>query len=258
MKTEEILALYDLDERRRPSIPGMRREVDGPVVRMVMEREEEGQSFISYADLTEQNADEVIRAQIAYFRGLGHRFEWATYSHDRPADMAARLLAHGFAAEEAGSLMALEVAEAPPRLLAPMTTVVRRLEERAGLEAVRRLLEEVWEEDFAWFVPRMSRSLGKDGYVSIYVAYVEETPASAGWIFFPAGSRFAGLFGGTTLPHYRGQGLYTALLAARLQEARQRGRQFLIIDAGEMSRPIVEKQGFRLLAETTPYLLEKE
>ncbi len=51
----------------------------------------------------------------------------------------------------------------------------------------------------------------------------------------------------STLPAYRRRGLYTALLAARVREARARGVPYLTIDAGSMSRPIVTRHGFELL-----------
>jgi len=257
MENSEILAQYDRDERREMILPGMRREVDGPIVRQVMEVEEEGWSYVSYSDLQEHNADEVIERQVAYFRGIDRTFEWTTYEYDTPSDLESRLIAQAFEKEETGSLMVLELDKAPARLLAPVTADVRRVEDVADLEVVRSLLSAVWEEDFAWFIPRMSRYLAPEGYVSIYVAYVDDAPASAGWTFLTEGSRFAGLFGGTTLAQYRGRGLYTALLAARAQEAIGRGYQFLVIDAGEMSRPIVERQGFRVLTTTTPYVMKK-
>ncbi|EQD40871.1 GCN5-related N-acetyltransferase, partial [mine drainage metagenome] len=62
--------------------------------------------------------------------------------------------------------------------------------------------------------------------------------------------------GGATVPDYRGRGLYTALLAVRLQEAKRRGARFLTIDAGPMSRPIVEKYGFRLLTFAQAHVRE--
>ena len=68
---------------------------------------------------------------------------------------------------------------------------------------------------------------------------------------FPAHSAFASLWGGSTLPELRGRGLYTGLLAARLQEARARGARYLTVDAGPMSRPILERRGFRLLTHAT-------
>jgi GNAT superfamily N-acetyltransferase len=56
----------------------------------------------------------------------------------------------------------------------------------------------------------------------------------------------------STLAAYRGQGLYTALLAARAQESIQRGIRFLTVDASPMSRPILEKLGFQWLSTFYP------
>jgi GNAT superfamily N-acetyltransferase len=88
--------------------------------------------------------------------------------------------------------------------------------------------------------------------VSIYISYQGEQPASAAWIFFHAGSSFASLWGGSTLPQFRNQGHYSLLLAARAQKARARGFTLLTVDASPMSRPILEKHGFQYLATSTP------
>lgn len=88
-------------------------------------------------------------------------------------------------------------------------------------------------------------------HLSVYVAYVNAIPAACGWIRFPQASAFASLWGGSTLPELRKRGLYTALLAARVQEAIRRGAPYLTVDAGHMSRPILEKRGFRLLTYAT-------
>ena len=79
------------------------------------------------------------------------------------------------------------------------------------------------------------------------MAYVDGLPASTGQISFYEGARFASLVGAATLPAYRGRGLYTALLAAQVQVARDRSVRFLDADASPMSRPIFEKYGFRHL-----------
>lgn len=255
MNTKEILAHYDQDERQNAAVPGMRTEVDGPVVRLMTESEEEGMDFVIYSALDEENADREIARQVDTFSQSGRAFEWKTFEHDRPGNLMERLSTFGFEAGEAEALCVLELAEAPPRLLAPQTADVRRLTDPADLETVRRLLAAVWDDEFAWFVPRMESYMEGD-YAAIYTAYVAGEPASAAWSFFPPGSRFASLYGGSTLPRYRGRGLYTALVAARVQEAIRRGYQFLTIDAGDMSQPIVERQGFRLMTNTTPYIMK--
>jgi predicted acetyltransferase len=75
---------------------------------------------------------------------------------------------------------------------------------------------------------------------------VEAQPASIAWTYFPRG-QFATLFAGSTIADYRKQGLYTSLLATRIQEIRERDYHFAVVETGVMSRPIVAKHGFQHL-----------
>jgi predicted acetyltransferase len=52
------------------------------------------------------------------------------------------------------------------------------------------------------------------------------------------------LFGGATVEPARGRGAYRALVAARAREAQERGTPALVVHAGAMSRPILERLGF--------------
>ena len=88
--------------------------------------------------------------------------------------------------------------------------------------------------------------------ISVYVAYVDGVPASCARASYPRGSVFAGMWAGATVPAYRKQGLYQALVATRVQEARARGYRYMTIDALPTSRPIVERLGFKLLTFTHP------
>jgi GNAT superfamily N-acetyltransferase len=73
-----------------------------------------------------------------------------------------------------------------------------------------------------------------------------------GWIEFHAGSRFAQLCGGSLLEAYRGRGIYSRLFEMRLAEARRRGVPYIAVDAAPMSRPILERRGFRYVCNTYP------
>jgi GNAT superfamily N-acetyltransferase len=76
-------------------------------------------------------------------------------------------------------------------------------------------------------------------------------------IDFPRNNPFASIWGGSTLPDYRGRGLYSALIAARLQEAEKRGYQYLTVDANpETSMPILQKLGFVTIGYATAFNLE--
>lgn len=118
--------------------------------------------------------------------------------------------------------------------------------------------ESVWDTDFSWLKDELGMVLQeRPDELSVYVAYVEGKPASSGWIYFHPGTHFASMWGGSTLPEYRKQGLYMALVAVRVQEAIRCGFRFLTIDAGEMSRPIVARHGFQLLTTAYECTLEK-
>jgi len=103
-----------------------------------------------------------------------------------------------------------------------------------------------------WVPERLGGDMARPGYLSVYVAYVDDRPACAGWIYFHANGQFADLWGGSTVPGQRGRGLYTAVLHARLKEAADRGYRFVTTDASPMSRPILAKHGCQLLTMSWP------
>lgn len=76
-----------------------------------------------------------------------------------------------------------------------------------------------------------------------YLALVDGRPvAQATATFTPHGAL---LFGGATLEAERGRGAYRALVRARWDDAVARGTPVLVTHAGAMSRPILERLGFR-------------
>ena len=76
---------------------------------------------------------------------------------------------------------------------------------------------------------------------------------SAGRLEPVADTEFAGIWGGSTLPEYRGRGIYRALTAARARSAMGHGKRFINSDSTEFSRPILERSGFLKVSTTTPY-----
>jgi hypothetical protein len=245
---EGLLALYDKEQRIEIEYPDICKEVNGGVIRFTGPPERHASNFVLYSRLTDENADDAIQAQIDYFRRKNASFEWKVYDHDTPPDLRARLMMNGFKTKERDAIMVLDVHEAAPVLLRNVQADVRRMTDPSQVRIVIDLLEEVWQTDFAGLGKLLKQDLEeRPKFSSIYVAYVNDVPACASWIQFHENSQFASLWGGSTLSRYRGRGLYTAVMAARLQEAIRRGYSFLTIDASKMSRPIAEKYGFQLL-----------
>lgn len=249
MNMDEIRSLYDQWQRIGIDYPRVKREVTPRTVRLIDTPNERG--TVIYSKLDEATADAAIRAEIAYFRKLkiADDLEWKLFDYDTPADLKERLVAHGFEPQDPDAVLILDMEAVPPALLQPVTHDVQRITDAAGLAHVKAILETVWDEAYDWLIPSLGRTLReKPDELSVYVAYVEGVPASAGWIDYHADNPFAGLWGGATVPEYRKRGLYTALVSTRVQEAKARGVRYLTIDASPSSRAVLEKYGFRLMA----------
>ncbi|HEY2691649.1 MAG TPA: GNAT family N-acetyltransferase [Streptosporangiaceae bacterium] len=252
-----ILTDYDAQVRRglRPDGSGAVGELIGPVVRWTTVGGE-GWSGIVWSDLDADTADGVIAEQVRFFAGRGEPFEWKLYSYDRPADLDQRLLAAGFVPEDPESLMVADtgvIAEGPGVTLPDGVRLVPVTDE-AGIDLMAEVHDQVFGPD-PQLRGRLTAQLrnSPEGTVLVLAMAGDEPVCSARVEFIP-GTAFAGLWGGGTLRHWRGRGIYRALVAYRARLAADRGYRYLQVDASPQSRPILERLGFDCLAATTPYI----
>jgi len=253
MTNADILALFDHERRTlQPSRTIM--ECDGGVVRHLPAAGD--QYCVLYSRHAENDLDAAIEREQAYLAARRPRYaalEWKSFDHDQPSHLADRLAAHGFAIGDPEALLALDLVDASTEWQAPVRLDVRRAVDAQGLHDYVAVLQSVHGEQTSAGQDELERLVAdNDPSISVYVAYESGQPVSAGRISFEPDSQFAGLWGGTTRASYRGQGYYKALVAARLQEARRRGIRFLYIDASPLSRPILERRGFRFLGYSRP------
>jgi GNAT superfamily N-acetyltransferase len=248
----QVIELYNLDQRINVQYPDTRREEIPNIVRHVTLRESGGGTIL-YSRLDNGNVDQTICEQIDYFESMGRDFEWKVFDYDLPADLKERLVAYGFEIEEAEAIMVFDLSATPEYFLQPVAHDVRQIMSTAKIADVMLVERQVWNEDFADLESYLTNTLADEPEkMNIYVAYVNNQPVSSAWIYFPPHSQFASLWGGSTLPEFRGQGLYSALLAVRVQEAIRRKVSYLTVDASPMSRPILEKFGFVKIASSYP------
>lgn len=251
-----FIELFNREQRVNIIAPDARREVDGTVIRHVSNLPGGG-SFVLFSALDEISVDTAIQRQVDYFRGIGESFEWKVYSFDTPADLHERLARHGFSIGEEEKILVLDMENVPAALLAPPRHTVKKITTVETLEDVFVVERKVWAQKTGRISEFLRAALTDfPDEMSIYVAYEDGNPASAGWIDFSPNSQFAGLWGGSTVPKYRRRGVYRALLAARVQEARARGRRYITVDASPMSRPILERLGFQCIGSTWPCEIE--
>lgn len=255
MDDTELLGLFDRQHRRefRGDRPGDLVENTGRVVRHTGSGDA-GWCGVIWSDLDERTADAEIAAQVAHFAALGREFEWKLYEHDRPADLGERLIKAGFQADAREALMVAQVAELPIEPVLPEGVRIERVTDVTGV----RLMVEAHNQAFGVPAPRLERELlhraeHSPETLTALVVLAGDRPICAARMEFSEGTDFASLWGGGTVPQWRGKGVYRATVAYRAALAAERGYRYLQVDASDDSRPILARLGFRILSTTTPY-----
>jgi GNAT superfamily N-acetyltransferase len=251
-----VLAKFNDQLRRNPAAEaGSRVERDEHVTRVICAGD--GWSGVVWSDLAALDpagADTVIAAEVRRFAGLGRSWEWKYYSYDQPADLPGRLAAAGLAAEPAETLLVAEIAQLDLDVRPPAGVELVPVTGADGAAAVVRVHDEVFGGDHATVGAAITAALpAQPRPVQAVVAQAGGVAISAGRVDFPDGSDFASLWGGGTLPAWRGRGVFRSLVAYRARLAQERGYRYLQVDASPDSRPILRRLGFTELATTTPF-----
>jgi len=250
MDPAAILALYDQERRSGAEVSGMRREVTECTVRGIDLAGHQG--WVTLTRLGDRKLDDLIRSEVEHFEALGQNFEWTVFEHEPPEDLKEQLVVRGFELDETESILGLDLHASPSPGPKTGSHELRRITNPEQVRDVVAVHEQVWGTDHPWLGRKLADDLRSiPEQLSVYVGYVEGVAACAGWIYFRPNRQFASLWGGSTLAAFRRRGLYTSLLAARMDEARERGVRFLTIDARSMSRPIAQKFGFVVLTRAT-------
>ncbi|GAA3126768.1 hypothetical protein JOF29_002643 [Kribbella aluminosa] len=227
----------------------------GALIRQVGLR---GDGFVQYlGGVDGPELDRLIADQVAYFEERGAKFEWKYYTHDLPADLPERLTAAGFVPDDEECLLIGDVTELPTEVVLPDGIRLREITERADLERMQAMEEEVWGYPHDWLPEALSADIANaDEPGMVLVAETDEddpTMVCGSWIRFHRGTDFASLWGGSTLAEWRGKGIYRAHVAYRRNLAAAQGYKYLQVDASPDSRGILARLGLRPVSVTIPY-----
>ncbi|WP_405009614.1 GNAT family N-acetyltransferase [Kitasatospora sp. NBC_01539] len=249
-----LLAAYDDQMRGFSSGPDTVRDRDGCVVRLTGGH----RGFVSTPrDVGVRGAglDALIARQTAHFAAHGQAFEWKTRGHDLPADLPDRLLAAGFTAEPRETVLVGRAADLAVDAAPPAGVTVRRTADPADLPRIAAMETAVWGEDMGFLADHLLGLLtARPDEVAVLVAEAGGEVVSAAWLMLDRDREFAGLRGGSTLPAWRGRGVYRTLVAHRARLALEHGHRYLHVDASDDSSPILQRLGLTAITTTTPYV----
>lgn len=257
-RAREYLEAYNAQLRSRLII----RDTTTAIVQMVgpVRRKSGGggRGVITYTDLDGLYGtalDEFIAEQRDYFAERQQWVEWKYHDYDLPVDLPDRLRKAGFISEAAATIVIGETADHVIADRLPQGVTVRGISAPEDLERVRAMQETVWGTQFAWLPGSLALELDSPtDPVTVLAAEVEDELVCAAWIRFHKGTEFASLWGGSTLPAWRGKGIYRAIVVRRAQLALAKGYKYLQFACSDDSRSILRRMGMPWVALTVPYV----
>jgi hypothetical protein len=243
------------DSRLRVVVPeGTPVERDGPLIVLPGYGRGTSIKYTDLGDLTGAALDELIARQRAGAMARGGDLWWKVCGHDRPADLGDRLVAAGFQPGRGETVMVGATAAWRDPVL-PDGVRLREVHEGRDVDRICAMEERVWGESRAFLAKSLRAELeSAPGGITVVVAEAGGEVVSAGWQRYVRGTRFATLWGGSTVPEWRVRGIYRALVAYRARAAAARGYELLQVNASPASRPILERLGFVAITTTIPYV----
>jgi len=214
-------------------------------------------NLVGVSTLSEANADAVITQVQDFFAKRNHIFGWWLNPSSTPSDLVKRLEAAGFTkvVEQAGQVltnMGLEIK------VNPAVTVRRATpEDRDDLVRLYTVAYPIPEALATLIADQMLLIAGASHYLA-FLDGVKEPVSVASMYPFP-NSTVAVMQGAATLTDYRGRGIYSALMAKRLTDARAMGMEAAILQADrKTSAPICANLGFEEVCSIDMYSWIKE
>jgi GNAT superfamily N-acetyltransferase len=239
---------------RQPPAPGFE-IVETPRYRVVLQPDfpVPGPNSASWVRCRAEEAGEVIDEVTALFRERQLPLMWVLDPHTEPANFPEFLTARGVlpdphAPESAVMVLPIDVhVDAPP---------VERMELHDGLADMDafRGVDAVNAESFggrtppsdAGYIAQLERRRQNQiaaGNRRVVLATIDGEPAGSSGLslYAPDGAL---INGGGVRPKFRGRGVYRAMVAARLEMAREAGVAGLSVWGAPMSAPILARLGF--------------
>ncbi|MGB7341549.1 MAG: GNAT family N-acetyltransferase [Phototrophicaceae bacterium] len=208
-------------------------------------------NFVGFTRLTEDNVLDTIEAVQAVYDAHGHQFLWSVSDLSTPSTLAQHL-------ESAGFVKAFDLVGMVRNNLQPTITVHPNIRVRIAtdddFDAVNRLYRDAYplNEDEVQARYQSMQALGGHDYLAYVVG--KHQPVSVASMFYERDDPIATLQGAATLEAYRGKGLYTALVAHRIEVARRDGIEAVVLQAiSATSAPILAKLSFEKTLDISFY-----
>jgi len=204
-------------------------------------------NLVGMADIAPENVDATLKMVRSRYSGGRKAYGWVTGPLTRPHDLGQRLVAAGLTKADEMAGMALTDLDVPVAADPKIEIREATLHEAQAASEMMARAYGIPEEVARFFNVLLAMTDGKVKNRG-YFAYVDggDQPVAWSYLVYLPDSPIVLLGGAATLPEHRGRGIYSALVAKRLADARADGRQAAVIQAvRSTSAPIAARLGFR-------------
>jgi len=198
-------------------------------------------------------------ASFAHFAGRGAKeFTWWLSPSTTPGDLGQRLLESGATPDAEAAQTTAMVLDRLPTGSASKGVQVQAVESLEQFRTLQTILFDIDDttppersETMLADLPARWERYRASGRVG-FLAFVDGVAASAGQIAM-LDERRALLTGGATRPWARGRGCYRTLVIERWRHMHERGTRALVVQASQMSTPVLSSLGFKTAARVSVF-----
>ncbi len=212
------------------------------------------------ARLAPENVDAAIEAAISRCRSRNVPMLWWTGPATRPADLGARLEAHGWVHDEDTPGMAADLAALNENFSTPPGLVIHPVRDASALQQWCRAFIAGYELPDWLRDPVLDLfsevGVGENNPMQLYLARLDGEPVATSTLLLGVG--VAGIFNVATLASARRKGIGAAVTLAPLCDARARGSRVGILSSSSLGFPVYEQLGFRPYCTLSHYIWSSE
>lgn len=242
---KDLVAAIESSLFMYPAVPGLTEELGVPGLRgRTTAYSHPLANIVGDAHLDEEAADATVDRVMRRFKGQRKAFGWVTGPSTTPRDLPRRLGKTGMT--PIAHLAGMAVTDLDLEIPVNPSVRVREVTPAETIDASEMMARAYGlPADVTTMFNRLVASVQSRAYF----AYLDgDAPVAWSYLVYIPRTPIVLLGGAATLSEVRGQGLYSALVKKRLEDAHADGREAAVIQADrDTSAPICAKLGFREL-----------